>query len=406
MTDDSGPLRVAYVLLRPPGHSETFISAEMRALRAAGASVEAFVASAGGGRRAEAATVLRALTHRPVRLLRHARALGLSYGMRAWLAAAHAIALSRPVAAFRPDVVHAHFVNVPVAIAVLVARDLGAPVTATAHAADFLLETDVGALRRRIARLSHLFVISAATARQLADKGVPMPAIPHGVVRAAFDGVVAPRRRAGTGPAGGGATRLVTVARLIDKKGVDTAIDAVARLVEAGLEVRYDVYGDGPLQPELEHRAETRGVGAAVTFHGAVPHEVAMGALAAADIAVLPCRPGADGDLDGIPVFLMEAAGRGVPVITTAISGIPELVAADGGWLVPPDDPAAVATAARQALDDPAEAARRAGVLAARVVAEFAPGLQAERLIRQWGQLAGHAVADDADPAPAVRRWS
>ena len=189
-----------------------------------------------------------------------------------------------------------------------------------------------------------------------------------------------------------GAVRLVTVARLTGKKGIDVGIEAVARLTAAGLQVSYDVYGDGPLRAELTRRAAGvsaaggagAGTGAQVTFHGAVPHAVAMAGLAGADVAVLACRHAADGDLDGIPVFLMEAASRGVPVVTTALSGIPELVDEAGGWLVPPDDADAVARAVRQVVDDPAGADRRAGVLAARVAGEFAPGLQAQRLLEVW----------------------
>ena len=191
----SGPApRVAYLLLRPTAYSQTFIDAEIEAVRAAGATVEVFVAGRGDARATQAAAVLRALC-RPATLLRHVRGLGFSYGLRGWLAGAHAVAMAPRVAAFRPDVIHAHFVNLPTAIALLVGGELGVPVTATAHAADFLLETRVAALRRRIGRIGHLFVISAATARQLAERGVPMSAVPHSVVRAAFDPRASPAIR-------------------------------------------------------------------------------------------------------------------------------------------------------------------------------------------------------------------
>jgi glycosyltransferase involved in cell wall biosynthesis len=390
----SRPLRVAYVLVRPPGYSETFIGSEIRAVRAAGVTVQTFVARPGGGRAGDAARVARVLGRRPARLLRHVRTLGPSYLPRAALAGAYAVTLGERVARFAPDVLHAHFVNLPTAVAVLVAGDLGLPVTATAHAADFLLERDPGPLERRLRLVSHLFVVSNSAARQLSDEGVAMSRIPHGVVRAAFDGEMShlPVHRSDV-------TRLVTVARLVEKKGIDTGIDAVARLAAAGHPVRYDVYGDGPLRASLARRAEATGVSGAVTFHGAVPHEVATAALAGADVAVLPCRRASGGDLDGIPVFLMEAASRGVPVVTTRVSGIPELVADDGGWLVPPGDADALAEAITQVVRDPGEARRRCEVLRERVRTEFSPALQAERLLAVWRRLATAVGPDVLDRA-------
>jgi glycosyltransferase involved in cell wall biosynthesis len=124
-----------------------------------------------------------------------------------------------------------------------------------------------------------------------------------------------------------------------------------------------------------------------VTFHGAVPHATATRAVAAADVAVLACRRAADGDLDGIPVFLMEAAACGTPVVTTAVSGIPELVGPAGGWLVPPADPAALAGALREVLADAEGARGRAAILRQRLRTEFDPGVQAERLLAVWRDL-------------------
>ncbi|GGM05608.1 glycosyltransferase [Dactylosporangium sucinum] len=381
----SRPLRVAYVLLREPTYSETFIWSEINAVRAAGAEVAPFFArDRPRGRRAEAVSALRSLLDHPGRVPGQVGRLGASYGARALLASAYATALERDVAAFRPDVVHTHFVNLPTAVAVLVAERLGVPVTALAHAADFLLDGNPGALDRRVAALSHLFVISSAAATQLREKGVDLSRVSHSVVRAAFDGTFTdpPAHRA-PGP-----LRIVTIARLIEKKGIDTAVAAVARLVAAGHPVRYDVYGDGPEGERLRQAvAADPALSGSVMLHGAAAHDVAMRALAGADLAVLPCRPAANGDVDGIPVVLMEAAARGVPVVTTAVSGIPELVTGDAGWLVPPNDAAALAAAIAHAAGAPDEAWRRSAALRARIRSEFAPGLQAQRLLGTWNAL-------------------
>ncbi|WP_433083515.1 glycosyltransferase [Dactylosporangium sp. CA-052675] len=396
MTERGLPLRVAYVLLREPGYSETFIRSEIAAVRAAGAEVAVFHAR-GPQRspRAEAADVLRTLARHPVRLSRQVGLLGASYGARALLAGAYANTLTGPVRAFAPDVVHTHFVNLPTAVAVLVADRLGVPATAFAHAADFLLDDAPAALDRRVSALAHLFVVSAAAQRQLRAKGVGLSRVPHSIVRAAFDGTI------GDGATGTdevprpqtGALRVITIARLIEKKGIDTALAAVERLAAAGHPVRYDLYGDGPQAEGLRRTvAASPALSAAVTLHGATPHAGAMRALAAADLAVLPCRPAANGDVDGIPVFLMEAARCGVPVVTTSVSGIPELVDAGSGWLVPPGDAVALAAAIAGAAAEPAEARRRAAALRERIRAEFAPGLQAARLLGVWRALGAHGA--------------
>ncbi|MFE0589903.1 glycosyltransferase family 4 protein [Micromonospora echinospora] len=397
-------LRVAYVLAHPPGPSETFVSAEVRAVRATGAIVEVFPVGPGGGRVADLRRAAGRLLRQPGGLPADLRVLGARSLLRGVLACAGAAGLAGPVARFRPDVLHAHFVNLPTAVALLLARRLDRPVTATAHAADFLREPHPAALRRRLSRLDHLFVVSAASVAQLAAGGVPMATVPHRIVRAAHDGRIVDPDRERPPPAPGPA-RLVTVARLVAKKGVPTAVDAVARLVAAGHDLRYDVYGDGPLRAGIRRQARRYGLAGTVHLHGAVPHEVAMAALRGADVAVLPCRAGPDGDLDGIPVFLMEAAGRGVPVVTTALSGIPELVGPDAGWRVPPDDPAAVADAVRAVLADPGEARRRSRVLQARLRSEFAPATQAERLVDTWTRLVDqHGSDQHGNPHGTGRR--
>jgi glycosyltransferase involved in cell wall biosynthesis len=407
-------LRIGYILVRPPGLTETFIPAEIQAVRAAGATVETFVAAPDGNRYAEPRRAATRLLHHPAGLAADLRLLGLPPRPAGWrstarglLASAAAAALAEEVARFDPDVLHAHFVNRPTSVALLIGRRIRCPVTATAHAADFLLDPDPTALCRRLARLRHLFVISAATAGQLAERGVSMSTVPHRIVRAAvatrlLDAPLAGPARGPNPP--GSPTRIVTIARLIPKKGVETAIDAVARLVNAGRRIRYDIYGDGPLRPALDRRVTSAGLAGVVTLHGAVPHPTATAALAGADAAVLPCRPAPDGDLDGIPVFLMEAASQGVPVITTPVSGIPELVGPDNGWLVPPDEPAVLAAAIRTVASDPVTARRRSRALLIRLRSEFAPEVQADRLLSIWRELAGTTSTRSTVPSGGDQR--
>jgi colanic acid/amylovoran biosynthesis glycosyltransferase len=124
----------------------------------------------------------------------------------------------------------------------------------------------------------------------------------------------------------GGPARLITISRLVEKKGVEFGLRAVAALAGRGLDVRYDVVGDGPLRASLTALAASLGVAERVTFHGWLEHEAVRDLLDRSHLALAPSVTAADGDQEGIPVSLMEAMALGLPVVTTRHSGIPELV--------------------------------------------------------------------------------
>lgn len=158
--------------------------------------------------------------------------------------------------------------------------------------------------------------------------------------------------------------RLFSVARLVEKKGLDTALLALARLRDRGVTLRYRIAGEGPEREKLQALSRRLGLERQVEFLGAVPNEVVARELAAADVFTLPSQTAADGDMEGIPVSLMEAMATGVPVVSTYHSGIPELIE-DGvsGFLVPERDAEALADRLLRCLeasDDEREALRRA----------------------------------------------
>jgi colanic acid/amylovoran biosynthesis glycosyltransferase len=158
--------------------------------------------------------------------------------------------------------------------------------------------------------------------------------------------------RAPEPPAAGEALRLVSVARLHEKKGLAYAIAAVGRLRDAGVPVRYDVAGDGPLRAALEAEVAARGLGGVVHLRGAMPQLEVRDLMRASHLLLAPSVVAADGDEEGLPTVIKEALATGVPVVATRHSGIPELVH-DGetGRLVPERDDAALAAAIRDMLD-------------------------------------------------------
>ncbi len=169
-----------------------------------------------------------------------------------------------------------------------------------------------------------------------------------------------PKRR--SAPSDSGAISIVTTARLIEIKGIEHAIRAIANL-PASLRnrVRYDVIGEGPLRGDLESLAAELGVAERVRFRGTLMQDEVLAALEAAHLFVLPSIVMPDGTGEGMGVAIMEAMAVGVPVVASRSGGIPELVA-DGerGLLVPPGEAEALADRIVQLVENPAEAMRLA----------------------------------------------
>ncbi|MCR9248104.1 MAG: glycosyltransferase family 4 protein [bacterium] len=151
---------------------------------------------------------------------------------------------------------------------------------------------------------------------------------------------------------------LVSAARLVAKKGLHLMPPALAMLRAQNIEFEWRVCGDGPELPRLRALAAEHGVADRSTFLGAQDNTAVRAELMRADGAVLPCVVAEDGERDGIPIFLCEAMALGVTVVTTPISGIPELVR-DGetGLLCETESVESLAVTLARLCDGPAAAA-------------------------------------------------
>jgi glycosyltransferase involved in cell wall biosynthesis len=143
---------------------------------------------------------------------------------------------------------------------------------------------------------------------------------------------------------------LLCVARFVAKKGHEVLLEAVSRLIEGGTPVHLTLAGEGPLQDRIESRIEKMGLVGHVDLPGMVSPVRILELMRHSDLAVLASRVAEDGDRDGLPVALIEAAAMGLPMVGTAVSGIPELVTPDTGWIVEPDRPDLLAKTIRNAL--------------------------------------------------------
>ncbi|MFB6325706.1 colanic acid biosynthesis glycosyltransferase WcaL [Pantoea deleyi] len=138
--------------------------------------------------------------------------------------------------------------------------------------------------------------------------------------------------------------RIVSVARLTEKKGLDVAVKASAILKQRGGQFHYTIIGNGDQDEMMRDFIAREGMEDCVSMPGFKPQEEIRRALSEADIFLLPSKTAADGDMEGIPVALMEAMAVGLPVVSTFHSGIPELIENNvSGWLVDEDDPEALA---------------------------------------------------------------
>lgn len=148
--------------------------------------------------------------------------------------------------------------------------------------------------------------------------------------------------------------KLLSIARLTEKKGISVAINACLLLKQQNVDFDYTIIGDGPLRKELESQVANLGLSDKIAFLGAQTQETVSEYLNNSDVFLLPSVTAADGDMEGIPVALMEAMAIGIPVISTFHSGIPELIEDRvSGFLVNENDAASIAGVISEIIDNP-----------------------------------------------------
>ncbi len=189
----------------------------------------------------------------------------------------------------------------------------------------------------------------------------------------------------------------ITVGRLTEKKGVEYTIRAAAALKQMLDKPNFQVtiIGDGPLKTELKILCHDLGMDAEISFKGALPHEQVAKHLQKADAFLLPSVTAQNGDMEGIPVALMEAMASGLPVISTRHSGIPELVIHDNtGLLADERDPQGLAQAMHQTLTDHTNRETLASSARKHVETEFNNAL--------WNQKLGDLCLQIANQSPVT----
>lgn len=375
---DGGPT-IAVVLKGYPRLSETFIAQEIRALELAGLPLR--LVSLRHPTDTRVHPVHREITagvrylpeylhQEPFRVLhglrRAARLPGFARARALWLrdlardrtrnrirrfgqAAVLAAELEDDVA-----MIYAHFLHTPASVARYAAIMRGLPWSVSAHAKDIWTSPD-WEKAEKLADCAWAVTCTAANRDHLASLA------PEGRVRLLYHGLDLSRfpdpGPLPAGPDGTDPTRpviLVGVGRLVEKKGWDTVLDALAEL-PAGLSWRFLHIGGGPLRDRLKEQAGRLGISDRVDWLGARAQAEVIEAYGRADLFVLASRIAGDGDRDGLPNVLMEAQSQRLAVVATRVSAIPEFID-DGknGLLVAPDDAAGLSAALGDLIRDPA----------------------------------------------------
>lgn len=276
---------------------------------------------------------------------------------------AEAVAVRRAVRAFRPDVIHAHWIIPQGLVATVVAPSTPRLVTTLGGDLYALRSPPLVLLKSWVVRrAAHTTAVNSEMRDilvSLGGPGTPASVLPMG---ASLD------REHGGGRAGArrpGAIRLVFVGRLVEKKGLVVLLRALGRLPKGSAELT--VVGDGPLRPAVEAAA----FGLPVTFRGQLGRTALREVLRGSDLAVVPSVHAASGDKDGLPVALLDAMGVGLPVVASDLPGINEAVVDRvTGLLVPPGDDGALASALNELIRDE-DRRRTMGVAGRERVADF-----------------------------------
>jgi glycosyltransferase involved in cell wall biosynthesis len=398
------------VLKGYPRLSETFIAQEILALERLGLDIRILSLrhptdkkrhAIHGEIKAPVAYLPEYLYQEPLRVLRAWRAArhrpGYRSARRAWLKDlrrdptpnrgrrfGQALVLAHELPA-EAEALHAHFLHTPASVARYAALLTGLPWSVSAHAKDIWttpdwekrekLEEARWAVTCTAAGMAHLQALAPGAALELVYHGLDLARFPAaGRAGSARDG------RDPADP-----VRLLSVGRMVEKKGTDILIEALARLPR-GLAWRLEHVGGGPLSAAMKRLAASRGVADRIRWLGPLTQEEVLQRYRAADLFVLASRIAADGDRDGLPNVLMEAQSQGLVVLASTVSAVPELVE-DGltGRLVAPERPDALAEALAELIGDPGLRARLGKAGQERVRARFSMQAGIERIALRFG---------------------
>lgn len=238
---------------------------------------------------------------------------------------------------------HAHFATISTRMAALVNLLYQIPFSFTCHAKDIFRETVDRRLFKELVDLSAFAITVSDFNRNYILENTP-DVDPDKIIRL-YNGIdldfFEPSiREPQTDP-----IHLISIGRLVPKKGFDHLLEALAILRNKGFKFKTTIVGDGEEEAKLREMSHRLQLDEYVHFTGGLSIEEVRKRCAESSVMVLACVPDDDGNMDALPTVLLEALGLDLPIVTTTLTGCPEIVGEDAGLLVEPADPKALADA-------------------------------------------------------------
>ena len=413
--------KIAYLYSRYPVVSQTFCDSEMLAMEAMGRDlVIGSLYPPKDSFRHERLARLRAPIHYPPppsvlkslrataekdgswpaeMIARHDREYGSSF--QAATRARNALWFARLFQRLGVGHVHVHFANRATHTALFIKEISGIPFSFTPHAQDFLVDLGSDALLAEMCEAATAIVAVSDFSLGLLQQKCPASA---GRMTRVYNGIDLDGFPSARGSEGG--VHIVSIGRLIEFKGFHHLINAIALLHRQGLPATAEIIGEGPWRGELMSLITSHGLGHAVHLAGALSQEQIKDSLARADVFCLACTTDAKGATDILPTVITEAMACGLPVVSTRLAGVPEMVAhGETGLLVEPGDIPGLAAALGAIHADPDKA--RSFGLAGRARAErlFSLKVTAPALSGIWSTGGCPVLNREASEKPEHTLW-
>jgi len=365
------PPRIGYVLKMFPRLSETFVLNEILELERQGADVHVFslMHPADGRFHAGVAELRSTIRYVPSQKLEAiwsaigSSSAGVNY--EAWPRvvdfARHydfprqlefllrAQSIAQQVVESGVEHLHAHFATISTRMAAAVSMLTGVPFSFTAHAKDIFRESVDRKLFSELVDRSRFCVTVSDFNREFIL--ATMPGVDSEKVVRLYNGVDLSRltQRRHDDPS---EPQVISVGRLVPKKGFDILLRALRRCKDHGLVLPTTIVGDGEERQPLCDLARELGLERDVTFAGALSHDDTIERMSRASVVALACTRDEDGNTDALPTVLLEALALGLPIVSTRLAGIPEIVGDECGRLSDPGDVDGFATALESTCRD------------------------------------------------------
>lgn len=288
------------------------------------------------------------------------------------------------------DLVHAHFAHNAAYTGMQISRVLNKPFTFTAHAFEIFGRQSYSKDRLKILTEGAEKIITPSVFNKryiINETGCTEDKIE--IVRATINpGKFNEQKRLHNDER---RIKVVAIGRLVEKKGFEYLIKAMSKIVEKEPTTFLSIVGSGELENDLINLTRNLGLTKSVNFLGAQTNERVLYELSSSDLAVLPCVVAEDGDMDVCPLTLQEAMAMGIPVVSTTIGSIPELIT-DGeeGLLVAERNESALADAILKLVHDPALRENLGKKGREKILKEFNIKTQVDKLLEIWKKIVDH----------------